>query len=302
MTSLWTDHTIDAGCFLNPGVAMLSISTDSLSRDEVVHSQVVMYSVANGAVREMATCPWRVVSLTVMQQGGTKRCLALGEDGQLLEISQAGVRDLSLTSHVGAPKRRGPLRKVRSFAGQPIVVGMNRQVYAVESDGQWRDLSPPVEPAPLGGFEGAAGLSLDDFICVGWRGEMWRYRQGAWTKLDSPTNLLVTDITRTGEGNYFACGLNGLVLTGRDDHWHSLDQRPFDLNLYSVAEHSGSVYVASMYGLYEIREERLHDVSYGPIQPPATAHTVQSVDASTLGLVGAKDLYLRKDGAWMRCE
>ncbi len=302
MTSLWSDHTIDAGCFFNAQAALLSLSTDSLTQEGVAHSRIVLYSVMNGAVREVAVCPWRAASMAVALQGEVKRGLALGEDGELLEISQSGTRDLSLARHAGGPTPRGPLRKVKSLAGHAVVVGMNRQVYAVGPDGKWQDMSPPAEAGLLGGFESLAGPSLDDFVCVGWRGEIWRCRQGDWTKLDSPTPLLITNITLLPDGSYMACGLDGLLLVGRGDQWRACDQTPVDQNLYGIAAHAGGVYATSVDSLYEVREERLCKVSDASIQDAQTVHSLQSIDANTLGVVGAKVLSLRIDDSWTHCN
>lgn len=298
MTSLWQDHSIDAGCFINSIGVLLSLSTDATSNAGIEHSQLILYATDNGAVREIGTYPWKIVSLAMTYRNATSTGYALGENGPLIRIEQSGTHDLS----AALPQLRGPLRKVRPVGDAMVIVGMRHQVIAEHANDQCDDLSPIAATGPLGGFEAVAGESLDNFICAGWNGEIWQRLKGRWNKLDSPTNVLITDIAQGPDGTYVACGLAGLIVMGQGDEWRVLDQGRFNLNLYSVVYHAGRFYVSSMYGLYELRDdEKLYDISYDTTPSPTTAHTVQSVGRA-LGLIGAKDLYLRDGPAWKRFE
>lgn len=142
MTSLWQDHSIDAGCFINSVGVLLSISTDATSADEIVHSRLILYFTNNGAVREVGTYPWKILSMAMANRGGPRTGYALSEDGPLLRVEQAGSRELS----AGAPPYRGSLRKVRSVGDAMVVVGMRHQVLAVQANDTWQDLSPAAPP------------------------------------------------------------------------------------------------------------------------------------------------------------
>ena len=113
--------------------------------------------------------------------------------------------------------------------------------------------------------------------------------------------MIITDIAQGPDGQFVACGLGGLIVMGRGDEWRVLDQGAFRHNLYSVTFHEDRVFVTSLQGLYELRDERLHSVTFGDTPPPTTAHIVESVRGA-LGLIGTKDLYLRNGDAWQRFD
>ena len=299
MSSILNDYSLDTGCFLSEHAALLALSMDSLSQQDKPHSYVVSYFVDNGAIREVGTYGWPIVSMAMSTTAIPKFGLALGAEGELLSIDRSGARDVSAANSPNNAHLRGPMRKVRCIDGQMIVVGMNRQAYVIHQDGLWEDISPAPAVGPVSGFEAIAGLAREDIVCAGWRGEIWCRTAGAWRQLPSPTNTLITDLAVSEDGTYYACGLNGLVLTGRGDQWRVLDQGRFDLNLYSVAVAGEHVYPSSLYGVYELRDDLLYRVAIAP--PPGTAHVVQAI-GSGVALLGAKDLYLMSDGRWRRLE
>lgn len=300
MGDLLGQFSIDAGSFVGSGGVFLSLSADEVAKTGLDQSRLFSYFVANGAMREIGTFPWKVVSMAVVRWPSGVRGLALSEDGKLLSLGVDNHLDLSIDARAGNPPLRGPLRKVRSIGSDVVVVGMNHQVYKVSEGGQWEDLSPPAAASPIGGFEALAGTSAADMVCAGWRGTLWRRSGTVWRQLVSPTNVLISDLARMPSGSYVGCGLAGLVVAGVEDTWRVFDQGRFDLNLYSVAAGPETTLVASLYGVYRFSEERLYPVDFGA-DPPLTAHTVNVLTAG-FGLLGAKDLFLQDGGQWRRIE
>lgn len=205
-----------------------------------------------------------------------------------------------LTAMPGYEAGRGPMRKIRAFGDAVLAVGMDRQVYEFKPDETWVNRSAPSTRAkPVTGFEAVTGTGLNDFYCAGWRGEIWHRSAGVWRQIDSPTNVLITDLTVAGDTIY-GCGLGGLVIAGSGSQWRVLNQGTFDRDLYSVCVYQGRIFAASLYGVYELKHDKLYNVNFG-MQSPKTAHTLCPA-ADGLGVIGAKDLLFFDGTSWRKLE
>ena len=300
MASMLGDISIDVGDFSSRNGARLSLSIDARARAGIVESEINYYDTGSGAIREQAVLSWKVVSMTHTRRTGSLLTFALGEDGQLVVIEKVKVWERPLTAMPGYEAGHGPLRKLRAFGDAVVAVGMDRRVYEFRPDETWFDRSAPATRAkPVTGFEAVTGSGLEDFYCAGWRGEIWHCAAGKWQQIDSPTNIMITDLTLAGDTVY-GCGLAGLILVGSGAQWRVLDQGAFDLDLYSICVYEGRIFAASLYGVYELKQDKLHDVDYG-IVPPTTAHTLCSTPEG-LGVIGAKDLFFFDGATWRKLE
>jgi hypothetical protein len=293
------DMSVDAGDFSSKNAARLSISFDGVAQSGIVESNLYYYDTGSGAIREYPVAPWKVISMAHSRRTGGLLTFALGEDGQMFVFEKLTARErpLTPTAHEGG---RGPLRKIRAFGDAVLAVGMDRQVYEFQPDETWVNRSAPGTRAkPVTGFEAVTGAGSDDFYCGGWRGEIWYCAAGVWHQIDSPTNILITDLSMAGDVVY-GCGLAGLILVGSGTQWRVLDQGAFDLDLYSICAYQDRIFAASLHGVYELRQNKLYDVNFG-IKPPKTAHTLCPV-ADGLGVIGAKDLLFFDGTSWRKIE
>lgn len=301
MTSLLADNSVDVGTFHGLQGGFLSLSVDSLSAEETMHSLLVTYETANGAMRQLESVGWKVVSMGHVRDQATLRAFALGEDGQVLRFERAGTSEVNIFPATQYRGNRGPLRKIRPLGATMTAVGMDRQVYALRNNSQWTSIGPPGTGAkPVTGFEAICGASLDDFYCAGWRGELWRRVAGNWSRLESPTNITVLDLCAHPSGIVYGCGLAGLIVRGAGNVWSVLDQGAFDLNLYSIAVHEERVFVATNYSVLELQGDQLYAVNFGA-DAPKTAHTLCPVPGGLFS-IGSKDIFLMQNGVWRRVE
>jgi hypothetical protein len=297
MASLLRDISIDVGDFSSKNGARLSLSFDSRASAGIIESKVVFYDTNTKNMREHASLPWKVVSMTHARNAGALLTYVLGEDGQTLVIEKEKVWENSIAKSPEFAKGRGPLRKVRAIKETPVAVGMDRQVFAL-SDGTWSNISAPGTKATVSGFEAVAGASLKDMYCAGWDGEIWHRFDDQWNQVDSPTDILITDIVLV-DGKIYGCGLAGLILRGSESTWETLDQGRFKFDLYSIAAFENRIFVASLHGVYELKDDVLYDVDFGA-DFPKSAHTLCTVEGG-MAAIGAKDLFLL-DKQWRRLE
>jgi hypothetical protein len=300
MSSLLDGISADAGNFSSKNGARLSLSIDGLAKAGTLQSKLVFYDANSGGIREHADVDWKIVSITHSRRGGRLQTFALGEDGEVIVVEKEQVWRNDIPRATFEDKRLGPMRKIRAAGDAVIAVGMNRQAYLLDENGRWENVSAPATgDNPVTGFEAVVGIGAEDFICAGWRGEIWRRHHGVWKQLDSPTNIVILDLV-VGDRTIYGCGLGGLMIRGDAVAWEVIEQRPFDLDLYSVAWHAGKLYTASLYGVYELRDGKLFDVDYG-FPPPETSHTLCTV-ADGMASIGAKDLLFLDDAGWKRLE
>lgn len=300
MTSLLADASCDAGDFSSKNAARLSTSIDGVAQSGVIESILDYYDTGSGGIDEYATVPWKVVSMTHTRRTGGLLTFALGEDGQMLVFEKLKHWERPLTAMPGYEAGHGPVRKIRAFGDAVLAVGMDRRVYEFKPDETWVNRSAPATRAkPVTGFEAVTGTSLNDFYCAGWRGEIWHSSAGVWQQIDSPTNILINDLTVVGDTIY-GCGQAGLIIAGSGSQWRVLDQGAFELDLFSICVFQGRIFVASLYGVYELKQDKLYGVDFGG-RAPKTAHTLCPVDDG-LGLIGAKDLFFFDGASWRKLE
>ncbi len=300
MVSLLADMSADVGDFSSQHAARLSLSIDADAKSGVLESRLYYYDTGNGAIRKYAVVPWKVVSMTHSRRTGGLLTFALGDEGEMFVFEKLTSRERPLNTAPAYQAGRGPMRKIRAFGDAALAVGMDRQVYEFKPDETWANRSAPGTRAkPVTGFEAVTGTSLNDFYCAGWRGEIWHCRAGAWQQIDSPTNILINDLTVVGDTIY-GCGLAGLIIAGSGSQWRVLDQGPFKVDLYSICAYQGRIFAASLYGVFELMQDKLHSVDFG-VPAPKTAHTLCPV-ADGLGLIGAKDLFFFDGTSWRKLE
>jgi hypothetical protein len=300
MANLFDGISANVGDFSSANAARLALSIDAISQAERLDSRIVFYDTRNGGILEHCNVVWKAVSMTHTRRNGSLQTFVLGENGQVLIVEKERVRSCDIDRSLGNDRRGGPMRKIRAFGDAIVAVGMNRQVYFLDLSEKWVEISAPrTNGSPVTGFEAIVGIGLDDFICAGWRGEIWRRLKGVWIQFHSPTNVLISDMV-VADGKIFGCGLAGLLLSGDSQTWRVVDQGTFDIDLFSVAYYRGRLFVASLYCVYELKDDKLYDVDYG-IEPPGTAHTLCTVEEG-MALIGAKDLYFLKDLSWRRLE
>ncbi|WP_369940122.1 WD40/YVTN/BNR-like repeat-containing protein [Xanthomonas medicagonis] len=182
--------------------------------------------------------------------------LAVGPDG-LVSVSTAdGASEEVIDASADGPSRRGPIRDLRVIAGVAYVVGMGRQVYRREADGQWTrqdhgTVLPRGEPA-LCGFNAIDGLSEERLYAVGFNGEIWLRHRGQWQQQDSPTPLVLHRVRVIRDDLVYACGQMGTLLRSDGMRWQRIEHDATRDDFWGMEWFNGELYLACDSGLFKL--------------------------------------------------
>ena len=226
--------------------------------------------------------------------------MALGTPGQYFEVEPA-----TADEHVGTIAGLKVLtRRVAAIGGVIFAAGMGRSVIRRVDRGNWVEFGPGTTDADrdrVVGFEGIAGFSAKDIYVAGWCGEIWRWFQGAWRQIDSPTNANLNAVACGADGMVFAVGDNGSMVRGAGDRWDVVDTgRPE--NLQDVTAFKGEVFVVTDYRILRlgptglVEEDRFADGD----NPGTCLHLLAADDGSGVLSMGPKDLFAFSGGVWRR--
>lgn len=260
-----------------------------IAESDIQHSVLVEFHA--GAWREIETTNWDCAGLCIPEPN-IPSMLAVGQEGEI-GYANSGA-SLSEDKIVPEPFR---LRSVARIAGDIFACGMRREVFRRSASGQWRQIFTALaEEGELAGFESISGFSLQDIYAVGWNGEIWNFNQGAWHRIDSPTNQILTCVLCSSSGEVLICGRNGTLLRGRGDAWRSIDNESFTDDLWSIVEFNSGIYVASMKDIYNLKDDKLTPVTWGDARP-ATCYQL-ATGGDSMWSVGAKDVWMNDGVRW----
>ena len=153
---------------------------------------------------------WTAVSICLTEPDGA--AIVAGENGEILRIADE-LDEESIGPQNDGPIMHGPIREVRSIGRDLFAVGMGRQVYRRRSSNHWEHLSQGIidqSKRPTIGFTSICGDGQGHIVAVGYEGEIWEF-QDEWTRVDSPSNVLLNRVV-LHSGKYYAAGQVGTVI------------------------------------------------------------------------------------------
>jgi hypothetical protein len=254
---------------------------------------------------ERATSQWsayradiRLVRLAMTYEAKT-HLFAVSPGGfVLVGDGQTGWEEHVDPSNEG-PKGRGPLRDVRAVDGEVFCAGMSRQVYQRLGRGNWTHVDVGVVQ-PLGvkavcGFNSIDGVSRELLIAVGYYGEIWCRQGTRWTKMSSPTNVVLHWIRVLEANRAFCSGQRGVLLEWDGVVWKAIDLGDLDSDIWSIEWFQGNLYLATESGLFRLSSGyRLEPLSGLPTKQNAFSelHARDGVLVS----IGPKHVWITEDG------
>jgi hypothetical protein len=173
---------------------------------------------------------------------------------------------------------------MRTIGDRVFVCGMGRQVYRRDPDATWHRHDNgcllPLGQFAVVGFNAIAGWSADELVAVGYGGEIWRCQRGAWRKIPSPTNVVLTAVCCPQPDVAFACGQQGVLLRDDGDRWDGIDHHGTEDDLWGMTWHQGRLWVCSSTNLYRLDDRgRLERMTPGSIPDPTFLHLDSAGDA-----------------------
>lgn len=231
-----------------------------------------------------------------------EQMVAVDEYGNVHVIGSGDSNPEYVSDGQNSPESRGPIREVRAIDGRAYAVGMDRQVYRRESLNVWKAIDGNINKKPASddvfGFESIHGFSGNDMYTVGWHGEIWHFDGKKWTRIESPTNLILTRVYCAPTGIVYACGQSGILVAGKSNRWEIIEHDTTDQDLWDMEWYEGRLYLSTINQLFFLDNNILVPVDTGE-EIPATCYHLDAADG-ILWSIGAKDV-LEFDGKeWTR--
>lgn len=301
MAGHWTDlYSFVAGAIRGKELGYLILSNDDAARQRIQLSGIVQWKPTGWA--DGGQVPWRAAGAAIVRRPMEQLCL-VGEFGQVLLLGSGKRHEELIGSSTYSPATHGPLRGLREIGDHIYCVGANRQAYKRELSGNWAPIPNGIAAMVddhVFGFESVDGFDEQDIYACGWEGEIWKFDGKAWSLTPSIVGSVLTDICCAGDGNVYACGRNGLLVSGRDDRWSVMDLGEFSDDIWSLAWFGGHLYLATMDNLMTLEANGLHLVDWGGDRAYTCYRLV--VGAGRLWSIGSKDAMSFDGTAWLRID
>lgn len=243
---------------------------DTLSDMNAPNTSLIKWSMPAGN-RSVFTMDWYSTRLAVHRHAADLELVYVGPDGRVGHASSTGVSESSVCPSGAGPELHGVIRDLQSIGEGVYAVGMGRQVYRRDPNGQWerRDTGVLQDPEDMTivGFNAIHGLDESDFYAVGFAGEIWRCHNDIWNHIESPTNVILNAVHVLPDGRVFAAGKNGVLIMGRADAW-SIVNTDINGQIWDIQYFEGQVYVATSDALYRLDDDlspRPVDMQLGPM-------------------------------------
>jgi hypothetical protein len=230
--------------------------------------------------------------------------VAISEEGRVGVVGSGEDFEEQIGRGEDHPEKRGPLREVRTIAGRAYACGMDRQVYRRDAAHAWTCIDMDMRKAPAAldvfGFESIHGFSENDIYAVGWHGEIWHFDGSRWSRIESPTDLILTRVFCAEDGRVYICGQQGMLIRGRGSSWQVVEHGDTQEDLWDLQWFNGRLYLSTTRMLYILEDDRLKIVDTGD-EIPATCYHLDAADG-IMWSIGAKDI-LQFDGqTWTRIQ
>lgn len=298
--AVWTDKfSFLGGVLASSSFAFLALSDDSIDSKEIPHSQLIFWQA--GKWGNSGQVNFAVVGTSFCTEPA-RQIINVGPFGEAFLAGGGDLHEEHIRSSDQSPSQRGMLRSVRGIGGKAFAVGMQRQVYRRDGRDLWTSIDNEMRPAAgqVVGFESIDGFVDSDIYAVGWEGEIWHYDGQRWRQQGSPTNFILTDVCCAADGNVYACGRVGMLLTGRNDKWRVVEDSTMKHDIWSLAWFDGQLYAATYRGLYRLERERFVEVDFGQDRPKTFYKLTATKEV--MWSIGAKDIFAFDGNSWTRIE
>jgi hypothetical protein len=295
------EFSLTRGVLRNKEIGYLSVVDDELAKQKVAPSSVV--EIYQGELHEGPHLTWGIVGVCV-NRATREQLLAVGEDGEVLLYGSGETHEETVKTKDENPEERGPLRCARFIGKNSYIAGMGRQVYRREGENQYvcidQTMRPPEGSKEVVGIEAIDGFSEKELYAVGWKGEIWTYNGKAWRQIQSPTNLILSNVRCAEDGVVYVCGRRGMLIRGKGKSWRVIEHDATKEDFFGIEWYGGKLYLATMSQLFTLEGEELEPVEFDDDQPD-TCYSLSAADGHLLS-TGEKDVMLFDGEEWERIE
>jgi hypothetical protein len=268
---------------------------DELSERGVDHALMLRYLDGAWGQRSVGSA---VVASYMVEEPGPK-LLNLTPDGRLLVFTLPGTATEVIDASDEGPSDLLNMRGMRFIGSHIYVAGMARRVYRRDAPNSWVAIDqgvfvPRAQRRTAVGFNDIDGRSEHEIYAVGYKGEIWFYNGNSWRQEESPTNVALTALVVMPEGDVYACGMAGLIVTGRSGQWRIVSQEATSNDFWGTTYFGGQIYLSGYDGVYCLYQDVLTRVDMNLERSVSTAYL--HANDGVLWSVGHKDISATTNG------
>jgi hypothetical protein len=249
-----TPYMFLGGFVQNRNVGRVIAQFEDFVQDGSTSSSLMMWNKNKGQWHHF-NLGWTAIALHVAKTGMT----ALSADGLVFSADSAGTREEKIDVTEQGPAHRGPLTDMCYIGDHLYVAGVKRQVYRLESAGEWtradKGTLVSLDSQDEAGFQSIHGLDESTLFAVGRGGEIWRCKNREWNKEDSPTNSDLHCVRVVGSGLAYATGKNGTLLRWDGTNWSLIEQDATENDMWGIQDFNDKLYIASDDGLFALEND-----------------------------------------------
>jgi hypothetical protein len=254
-------------------------------RSAAVRLPDVGYIIACDPTKERDDIPhaclfrWRagVFNMAERNYNSHSLCVTSKPDIGYLEISGQGYYSITLASGTeggdvfeqSAPppkkKRTASFRSVAAIEGTAYAVGLRGLVYRFDDIDKWTRIDEGL-PETFN-IQAIDGFGPADLFAVGRQGGLWQFDGTVWSERELPTSENLTSVKCAGDGKVYVGGHKGVLISGRDDAWTSIDHRETEDNIWDLEWFERNLYVSTMHTVYRLKGDGLEQLNFGSDRP-----------------------------------
>lgn len=244
-----------SGIVQDRNVGRVIAQVDELKEAGSTNSRLLRWTRSDGKWQSYRL-KWHAIRLGVIP-GSDPVIVAIGPDGSYIEGTSAGPSEGYIDNSDDGPNRRGDIRDLRIIGGHAYATGMSRQIYRREAAGVWHRFDDgvvqPRGAISVAGFNAIDGLDENNIYAVGFNGEIWHFQNLKWTRIDSPTGVVLHRVRTVRDNIVFACGQEGVLIEGFDSQWRIVEHGISLPDLWGMEWFNDRLYVACDDGLYALK-------------------------------------------------
>lgn len=274
---------------------------DELLEDDTSHTKMLQWSVGDWGHFML---DWPVVALNGAIEPSFLKLFSMSPNGNIHIATDTGSWEHveeHIDESIEGPERRGFLRSMRMIGKNLYVTGMQRQVYQRIDEAKWQRMDQgiliPHGSDIITGFNSIDGFNEQDIYAVGFGGEIWHYNGRVWQQLDSPSNLIFSNVKCVPPETVYICGQIGTLLRGRGNQWEIIEHEVTTGGFFGLEWFQNKLYVASSDNIFILEDDSLKPVETLKEKELFTSGHLHSNDSILLS-VGSKHLVYTDGKSW----
>lgn len=296
MQPILNDFSLTCGAAKDDITLAFSCVIDELAGDKN-EPHAALLEMHNGTVKPIGNRDHSIVS-ACYSEGHQSGPAFLGDWGKFIHF----VNGETIEEDIAV--KRGPLRKLAWIDGRFYAAGTSMQVFRRDGANKWTDISPSEtlrKEFDQQNFESIDGFGAHELYAAGEFGVVWRFDGTDWHPVQSQTNACFYAVLCTKGGQVYTAGQYGTVLRGRQDNFELLCSEPGIIDIWSVAEYHGDIYLAGFTALFILDVEDELTLIPEPLKI-ANSFSELVVGGDTLWSLGMKDVLIFDEEYWLKFD